>query len=452
MRVDKSLRNGTMLAYAAPMVPIWMLHTPALSVLPGLYAALGGVSLAAIGTILVFSRVLDGLTDPLIGAMSDRTNSRIGHRKPWIIAGAFLCAIGVWFWFRPGPETGAIYFLLSSIAVYIGWTMVEIPHGAWLSELADDYDERSRLSGFRTTAIYLGYVVFWLGPFLPMFDSTELTAEVTALLSYVVIGLLAITVLWAVLKVPEGINARPSKVNLKDAWQGLLKNKPLRVFTAMLLSSWIASGMVAGLYFFFITNYLVIPDKFGHIGLSVAAISFASASFWAWLARRIGKHRLLAICNFSVVITLLGMALIRPGPTAFPAMLVVFSLSAMFGSGSTVANYALMADIVDYDTLKTGHNSAGNYYALITLFQKVGLGAGAGLALFIAALFGFDAQESNEGTALVGFFIAFLAIPIILNLLATALAIVFPINRRRHQVIRKRLDQRALRESGVTSG
>lgn len=449
--MSKKLPTGTIVAYAAPMVPIWMLHTPALSILPGLYATVSGIDLATIGAILMLSRILDGITDPLIGFLSDRTKSPIGRRKPWLIAGGLLCMVGVWFWFRPSPDTGALYFFLASVTVYIGWTMVEIPHGAWLSELSSDYNERSHISGIRTTAIYLGYVIFWSGPFLPMFATTEITPEVTTFLSYVVIVLLMVTMTWTVLKVPAGNVSNSVAPNLRAAMAGLIANKPLRLYATIVLASWLASGMVAGLYFFFISTYLAIPEKFGHIGLSVAAIGFVSASIWGWVGAKLGKHRMLAICNLSTVVTLLAMGLIRPGPTAFLAMLIIFSLSALFSAGSTVAYYALMADVVDYDTLITRKNNAGNYYALITLFQKVGLGAGAGAALVISSLFGFDPQGNNTGTALAGFFVAFLGIPVALNLLATVLAVVFPINRRRHQIIRKRLDLRASRAAGAAS-
>ncbi|MDJ0657721.1 MAG: MFS transporter [Xanthomonadales bacterium] len=450
--MNRTISNGTIAAYAAPLVPIWMLHTPALSILPGLYATVSGIDLAVIGAILVTSRILDGVTDPLIGLLSDATRTALGRRKPWIIAGGLLCMVGVWFWFRPSADTGALYFFLASIAVYIGWTMVEIPHGAWLSELSGDYEERSHIAGIRTTAIYLGYVVFWLGPFLPLFETTEITPEVTTFLSWVVIVLMLATMTWAVIKVPEGNPRNSETPNLTAAISGLVSNKPLRLFLVIIGASWLASGMVAGLYFFFISSYLEIPDKFGHIGLAVAAIGFVSASIWGWAGARLGKHRVLVICNLSTVITLVAMSLIRPGPHAFSAMLVIFSLSALFSAGSTVAYYALMADVVDYDTLMTRKNNAGNYYALITLFQKVGLGAGAGLALTVSALFGFDAVGENEGWALAGFFVAFIVIPIALNLLATILATLFPITRRRHGIIRRRLDSLALRKAEATRG
>ena len=71
--MSEKVGASTIAAYAAPLVPIWMLHTPALSILPGIYATVSGIDLATIGAILMLSRILDGITDPLIGLLSDRT-------------------------------------------------------------------------------------------------------------------------------------------------------------------------------------------------------------------------------------------------------------------------------------------------------------------------------------------------------------------------------------------
>ena len=450
--MSRKIAVGTMAAYSAPMVPIWMLHTPALSILPGLYATFSGIDLMTIGAILAFSRFLDGFTDPLVGWLSDNTRTRFGKRKPWIVAGSLLCLVGVWFWFRPGPDTGAAYFLCASIAVYLGWTMVEIPHAAWLSELAHGYNQRSRLSAARTTGIYLGHVVFWLGPFLPMLASQEITPEVMQIQSWIIIALLLVTVSWMLSRVPKGYSADSATPSIKRAVIAMCNNGPAKLFALILLASWLASGMVAGLYFFYVSEYLQLGDKFGHIGLSVAVIGFLSASAWGWVAARVGKHRVIAICNFSTILTLLAMAMLRPGTDAFLYLLLIFSFSALFGAGSTVGYYALMGDVVDYDELKTGSQQAGNYYALITLLQKIGLGAGVGLALMIAAIFGFDPTGENEGQALVGLFVAFLGIPILLNLVATLLVFNFPLNERRHRIIRKRLDSLASRRAGSVYG
>src|SRR5690606_34815871 len=106
--------------------------------------------------------------------------------------------------------------------------------------------------------------------------------DVTAALSYVVIVLIFITVIVAVLKVPAGTAVIHPNVSPKAALSQLASNKPLRLYGLIMLSSWVASGMVAGLYFFYVRNYLAIPEKFGHLGLAVAGIGFLSGSLWGW--------------------------------------------------------------------------------------------------------------------------------------------------------------------------
>ena len=210
---------------------------PRLSILPGLYATVSGIDLAVLGALLAASRAFDGVTDPVIGVLSDRTRTSFGRRKPWIVCGALLCIVGVWFWFRPGPDTGALYFLLASVAVYLGWTMFEIPHSAWLSELSGNYDERAKISAIRTAAIYLGHVLFWLAPFMPIFATTEITPEVTVWLSYAIIPLIVATVFWAVTRVPTGGQVASTTPNLKLALSGLLQNRPLQLYCAIILSA-----------------------------------------------------------------------------------------------------------------------------------------------------------------------------------------------------------------------
>src|SRR5690606_15828918 len=140
------------LCYAAPVAPITMLMAPALSVVPALYAQYAGLDLVALGGILFVTRMFDSLIDPVIGHLSDRTRSSLGARKPWIIAGAILCAVSCYFWFRPGEGTGVAYFTIWSILIYLGWSMIETPHAAWLADITQDYDERSTLAGFRTAS------------------------------------------------------------------------------------------------------------------------------------------------------------------------------------------------------------------------------------------------------------------------------------------------------------
>jgi len=419
-----------------------MLHAPALSIIPALYAKYSAVSFTAIGLILILTRSLDAITDPMVGFLSDRTDTRMGLRKPWIIAGMFLCCIGAWFWLRPGADTGWPYFLAWSVCVYVGWTLIEIPHSAWLGELSSDYAERSSLAAYRTLAYFLGIALFLSLPLWPLFSNSEMTPEVTALASWLIVLSLPLFVLILVLKVPSEPGAGRVRQPLLGNFRVIIGNKPFRIFGVTVLCINLASGMVAGMYFFFLDNVLGILDKIAHIGLMAAAVSVLASYAWGPVVAKFGKHRVMSLGAIVNVGVLLAMGALGPGIWAFPLMVFLFSISAVINSGSIVASYALLADIVDYDTLKTGNARFGSYYSILTFLNKFGLGVGGGASFLFASAYGFDASGGIGEDRLFGFYLAFIFLPVALNATGAVTISFFPINRRRHDIIMRRLASR----------
>jgi len=143
--------------------------------------------------------------------------------------------------------------------------------------------------------------------------------------------------------------------------------------------------------------------------------------------------------------------LIEPGPSAFwPAMALTAAL-AMVACGILVVPMALLGDIVDYDILKTGVNRAGNYFAINTLMQKFGMGAGMGIGLPILAAFGYRSGVEITGWVKFGLLFTYLALPSCFGLGAAFVMWNFPIDARRHGIIRKRIEQRAARRLAVSA-
>lgn len=440
-------------AYAAPILPLAIVQAPALSVLPSIYAKEAGVGMAALGTVLFLTRLFDAVIDPSIGYLSDGTRSRWGPRKLWIALGAVIVAIGCWFWFRPSAGTGLGYFLFWSLVVYLGWSLLEVPHSAWLADLSDDYDERSRLSAWRSSGELIGRMLFFIVPLLPIFATTEITGETTRVVSWLALILLPLTVAISFRFAPKGrpvqiaeADRNPLKV-LRDVWS----NRPFRVLFIALLLGQVASGMVGALYVFYMGAYLGIADKVAHVAVGVSLIMLASTQVWPLVMKKIGKHGALAVGVFGTAATLVLMAFLKAGPLAFPGMLLVFGLSSVTGASLNVAMFALVADVTDYDELRTGRNNAASYFSLITLIVKIGLAVGGGVSLIIAGVFGFNVNGANSRLAMSGFFLAFIVIPIVLNMISFAFAMRFPLNRRRQGIITRRLSVRRARQSAVFS-
>jgi len=178
------------------------------------------------------------------------------------------------------------------------------------------------------------------------------------------------------------------------------------------------------------------------VALTVGAVSLVTLPAWRAVLRKVDRHRILAFASTSTALTLVAMAFLKPGSLAFPLLMLVFALSAAMASGSVVAQSAIMADVVDYDEWKTRNAKAANYYALLALCTGPGATFAGGIALVIVGLFGFDPRGDNDSLAMAGFYTAFIGIPILLNLTAAVLIWRFPLTRRRHALISRRLARR----------
>ena len=430
------------LAYAGVYVPFSILHAPALAVLPALYAKYAHLHLVFIGLVLALARIVDCVIDPVIGYASDRTRSRYGRRKPWIVGGGVVCAVAAYFLFRPSAATGAVYFAGWYFILYLGWTLAEIPHTAWINEISSEYDERSRLAAYRATAGFAGMLLFQLCVFMPWFPTTEITPAVTAFASWVVIGLMPVTIAWALRSVPDKGGPVADRSSILAVLREVKGNRPFWIFIVSSACSGMASGMVGALFFFYLQDYLGIGNKFAHIQIVALVTGIVGIGCWLRVMLRIGKHRALSICCLATLFTLLGMAFVRPGPNAFPIIFTLFAFSAFSSAGFETAGWSMMADIVDYGTLKTGERRAGNYYAVMSFVAKVSLAAGGGIALIIAGLFGFSAEHANGPAAMRGFFLAFIVIPMVLNGVASLCAYRFPLDSRRQAIVRRRIQGR----------
>lgn len=148
-----------LVAYSAPSFVTSVAALPMALFVPAYYADDLGVPLAAVGAAIAFSRLLDVVTDPLIGALSDRLRLPLGRRKPWMLFGAPLFLLSLWQIFVPGDSASFTHLFIWSALLYLGFTMIDLPHKAWGAELSSDYDERSRITSWREAIGTAGQVM-----------------------------------------------------------------------------------------------------------------------------------------------------------------------------------------------------------------------------------------------------------------------------------------------------
>ncbi|MFY9974253.1 MAG: MFS transporter, partial [Chromatiaceae bacterium] len=364
MSKPNRLPGPTLVLYALPSLVTSVAALPMALFVPSYYADELGLPLAAVGAAIAASRLLDVVTDPLIGGFSDRIATRWGRRKPWMLLGTPLFLVSVWHVFVPGEGVGVGHLLAWSALLYLGFTMIDLPHKAWGAELSTDYDERSRVTSVRealSTAGQVGLLAFLVVLGVRGLDTG---AEQLQGMAWLIVLGLPMLVAAAVLLVPEG---RPER---------LARARPAFLPGLRLVMANPAFGRMIGCVVLFVSGIaiqgtlhrLVLADVMGDASLFAWMLflenlaTLATVPLWLWLSKRIGKHRALMAAALWLAVLSLPLALLREGDTSLLITLVALRGSS-FASILFLAN-SIAADVIDVDTLAPGEQRSGLYFAV----------------------------------------------------------------------------------------
>jgi GPH family glycoside/pentoside/hexuronide:cation symporter len=445
-------------AYSLPMTCMFFMHGPVVGILPVIYAKYFGISLVTTATILLVSRWFDAFTDPLIGFLSDRTKTRLGRRKPWMIAGSTLSLLAVYYLFIPPESPSVAYYTFWSMLLFLAWTMNEIPYGAWGTELSRGYDERTRIFAFRAWFREVGTVLFLLTPLaMYYFDfapTTEMTPDTLRVVCWGIMIILPSSIVIAVIWAPTGKKVSvTARFTMKDLMESLKVNKPLRMFIPIYVISGIAVGTYGAMSFLYLDSYLHIGDKYSYVhgvGIGGALLSYP---IWLKIIRRFGKHRSWAVSNIVFGLGVFPIALIEPGAGAFIPYIALYLVGSVTQGAGSIIPPSVLSDVIDYDILKTGTNRAASYLSLTTLLIKANIAIGSALAFYIIALFGYDINaEQQTDMGALGVNIAALFVPGSLFAIAGIGIWFFPQDARRADIIRRRIESRAERQARDNPG
>lgn len=386
---------GTLLIYG---LPVLALSTP-FFLLQFFGLAFGtdvlGLPPARVGAILAAGRIWDALTDPLVGAWSDRTRSPWGRRRPWMLAVTPVVAASVILLWRPpaAPSAATIWlvgFVLLFTTAFTGWV---IPHHALGMELSVNPLVRTCLFGLRQVALTSGvFVAFLCMQAILTAESPRKTAERIG----VVLGVIALIVL----PIP-GIVLRERSGSIRPAsslagYRDLLRNaQARRLFTVWGVDQLgLAVGGIVGPY---VAVYLLErPDLVGAVPAMFLVPSILSVPFWVRRARHLGRTR---AWRFSLRLAAVSFLPLAFGPLDALPLVATCLITAGLASGCAGAiGPTLLADVIDADATATGERKEGAYTAAWLFVLKL---AGAVVALVTGAALnasGFVPNQPQEPT------------------------------------------------------
>ncbi len=432
-------------AYGAGAGVFEMLRAPGLAILPSLYAKDFGFALTTLSFAMLWLRLSDAVMDPLVGYLSDRTRTRWGGRKPWIFASIFVFVPACFLLYAPGESPTLWLFVVAYFFYFMGWAMFDIPYTAWGAEFATSYEERSRLSVWRNLCMNIGLLLTALLPLLPWMSSTAMSFEVTTVTAYAMAVLYPLVIVLMMAVVPSGevvVSRRDSSV--RDTVKAILGNAPMMIFLGVSLLSDLAVGIFSAMMFIFFDTYLGIGEYFALIFITAIAVSTLSLRLWQSVVERSSKRMLLLVCLVLGAVQGVSILVIDPGPLALPLFMAFLALYYIAAAGRDVALYAMIGDVVDYDTLNTGVNRAGQFTSAWMVLRKLAYALGPVIGFAVAGFLGYEpASPHTDASAIFGLKSANGYLPALLMALAAVLAFRFPITRERHRRIREQLEQRA---------
>ena len=272
-----------------PAIPIAALTLPLYIIVPTFYSETLGLSLAAVGGAIIAVRIIDAVTDPVIGWLSDRWRPPFGRRRTFFVVALLPAAISCVMLFWPPEKPTALYLAFWGAALSMGFTAMQLSYTAWGAELAGNYRVRSRIAGYREAFTLIGTLIAIALPFAIGIDRGGLHG--LAVLGFVVAVCLFLFGGLAVANVPEPREYTVSKVKILEGLRHMARNGPFVRLIAAYFVNGLANGIPATLFLYFVAQRLDAADMRGPLLFIYFLAGLFGVPLTLRLAERLGKHR-----------------------------------------------------------------------------------------------------------------------------------------------------------------
>ncbi|WP_196033605.1 glycoside-pentoside-hexuronide (GPH):cation symporter [Phocaeicola massiliensis] len=394
------------------------------------YTDVFGISMSAVATLMLFSRFWDAINDPIIGGLSDKTHTRWGRYRPWLLFAAPLTALVLilTFWAHPdwSQTHKIIYMAVTYCILVLGYTCVNIPYGTLCGAMTQNMTERAQINTSRSVSamIAIGIINIITIPLI------EWLGNGNARQGYLLIAILygtifAVCHIFCFAKTKEVVEVPVAqKIPLRLQLQAVAKNKPyLLALLGQVLFGFILYGRNADLlyYFTYVENDAVLFTYYS-IAIIIPSI-IGAACFPKVFQLTSNKGWAASVFAFGTGITIIALFFFSPVTSPIPFYLFA-ALSQFFFSGFNTAIYAIIPDCVEYGEWRTGIRNDGFQYAFISLGNKIGMALGTALLALSLGWAGYEANTTQNEAVVAIMRHSFSTIPGILWVV-TALALFF---------------------------
>jgi glycoside/pentoside/hexuronide:cation symporter, GPH family len=423
-------------AFLAPALPVGALSVPLSLYLPPYLSGPVGLGLGGVGFAFFFVRILDIVFDPLMGVFLDRTRSRWGQCRVWMVSGAAITALMTLFLFLAPPGTPLSFVIFGLLGLYAGISALTMAQPAWGARLVTNYNDRSKLYAWMHFAT-LGGTFLIVG--MPL--AVNLVRRLAPGEDVHLMGLgiaIFLPVLTAVMilatkepAVPIAHSGVSRPVRITDYLILLRRPSMTRVIVADGLIN-IASGTSSATFLFFWRSRGVSASMSSGLVLIYLAAAVISIPAWMALARRIEKHRALMISSFGYAVIFPLLVVL---PTGQPLVLMAaIAVAGLVSSPGSFLTRAMAADAADDARLHMGVDRTGQVYALFGTTAKLGSAVAIGASYSVLQAVNFQANAGASNGLMAIRTVQFLhgIFPAIVMLAALLLFVGYRLGREEH--------------------
>lgn len=364
-----------------------------------------GLSPTLAGGIFMIGRIWDAFIDPVMGIVTDRTRTKWGRRRPFLLLAAL--PIGLLFflmWSYPGAGTdtlNAIYFTAAYMLFMTTLTLYYVPYLSLVAELTDDYNERTSVNNYR---IVIQLLMGLVAAVIPKMIADSYT---DAFLGYRMMGLavglfIVLIPLLLFFRVQESernfLQSKSPSPRFGSEIRLALASQPFRRLLLLYVGCYAASNVIEGFVIYYMKYWLGREEEMSYLLVTVILAGVFTLPLWTKLSQASGKKTTI-ICGLLLwAVSQLGWMLLTPGSPSY----LVYLIGAIVGAGYGVAHvipWSMLPDVLDADELRTGLRREGLYSGIMTFFMKTS----NSLAIFLIGILleaaGYMPNQVQDGPA-----------------------------------------------------
>lgn len=429
-----------------------MMFAPVNSFMTYFYTNVVGLGAGLVGTMLLLARLLDGVSDIVVGILMEKLHSKHGKARPWILWWCVPYAISLVLLFTAPDlgQTGKIIYAFSTyvLAVVVIFTAINLPFGTLASLMTKNQVERGYLNISKMIFAFGGGLVINMTtlPMVKFFGNGSRGWQITFMIYGVIATLLFLVTFFTTKErvTEETIELKKREtVDVLKGLKSLFNNKYWLILLAVFfLNSVVNSFIGVNVYY---AQYIMNDNNLvGNLSLYQTIASFVTFGMSAYLIKKIGKQKIALLGSF---ISLLGYGMVILSPTSY-VMLYVSSLVKGVGNAAlSGVMYGMLADTVEYNDHMFGMRVEGLVFSASSFGSKVGSGLGSAALGWILSAFGYVSQSATQPPlALTGIKIIFLYVPIFIFALIVLFLLFYKLDDEYDDIMEKLALRRRLKE------